>query len=276
MDGYAVRSEETPGSSRSCSGSLPARPRRAPLAPGKAMAIATGGAVPEGADAVVPIEHVEERNDALNVPDAVQAGANVRPRGGYRRGKRDRARGHADRPRSDRRARGGRCGGRVVRAPSTGGGRDHGLRAPRARIDAGPGRDLRVERRDARGAAGCRRSRGRHAQVGGGRRGAHRDAIEQGLSLDVLVTSGGVSVGPHDLVRRVEQLGVEEVFWGVAVKPGKPVSFGVRGTRWCSACRAIPSRRSWRVRCSYCRPWRRYRERPTRARVWSGDDWRAR
>ena len=58
---------------------------------------------------------------------------------------------------------------------------------------------------------------------------AHRDAIEQGLSLDVLVTSGGVSVGPHDLVRRVEQLGVEEVFWGVAVKPGKPVSFGVRG-----------------------------------------------
>ena len=54
--------------------------------------------------------------------------------------------------------------------------------------------------------------------------------IEQGLSLDVLVTSGGVSVGPHDLVRRVEeQLGVEEVFWGVAVKPGKPVSFGVRG-----------------------------------------------
>jgi molybdopterin molybdotransferase len=46
----------------------------------------------------------------------------------------------------------------------------------------------------------------------------------------VLVTSGGVSVGPHDLVRAVErELGVEEVFWGVAVKPGKPLSFGVRG-----------------------------------------------
>jgi molybdopterin molybdotransferase len=46
----------------------------------------------------------------------------------------------------------------------------------------------------------------------------------------VLVTSGGVSVGPHDLVRRIEaELGVEEVFWRVAVKPGKPVSFGVRG-----------------------------------------------
>jgi molybdopterin molybdotransferase len=59
---------------------------------------------------------------------------------------------------------------------------------------------------------------------------AHRGALEHGLAADVLVTSGGVSVGPHDLVRRIEaDLGVEEVFWGVAVKPGKPVSFGVRG-----------------------------------------------
>jgi molybdopterin molybdotransferase len=53
--------------------------------------------------------------------------------------------------------------------------------------------------------------------------------IARGLSADVLVTSGGVSVGPHDLVRRIEaELGVEEVFWQVAMRPGKPVSFGVR------------------------------------------------
>jgi molybdopterin molybdotransferase len=45
----------------------------------------------------------------------------------------------------------------------------------------------------------------------------------------VLVTSGGVSVGEHDLVRAVEhELGVEEIFWRVSIKPGKPVSFGVR------------------------------------------------
>jgi molybdopterin molybdotransferase len=44
----------------------------------------------------------------------------------------------------------------------------------------------------------------------------------------VLVTSGGVSVGPHDLVRGLlRELGVEEAFWGVAVKPGKPAAFGV-------------------------------------------------
>jgi molybdopterin molybdotransferase len=58
---------------------------------------------------------------------------------------------------------------------------------------------------------------------------AHREAIAGGLEHDVLVTSGGVSVGPHDLVRRVErELGVEEVLWRVAVKPGKPISFGAR------------------------------------------------
>src|SRR5439155_25802520 len=59
---------------------------------------------------------------------------------------------------------------------------------------------------------------------------SHRAALERGVRGDVLVTSGGVSVGPHDLLRRVlAELGVEEVFWGIAVKPGKPLAFGVRG-----------------------------------------------
>jgi molybdopterin molybdotransferase len=59
---------------------------------------------------------------------------------------------------------------------------------------------------------------------------AHRDAIARALEADVAVTSGGVSVGPHDLVRAVaRELGVEEVFWGIAMRPGKPLSFGVCG-----------------------------------------------
>ena len=58
---------------------------------------------------------------------------------------------------------------------------------------------------------------------------AHRDALARALESDVVVSSGGVSVGPHDLVRSVAaELGVDEVFWRVAVKPGKPISFGVR------------------------------------------------
>jgi molybdopterin molybdotransferase len=60
---------------------------------------------------------------------------------------------------------------------------------------------------------------------------AHRAALVHALAADIVVTSGGVSVGPHDLVRQVEaDLGVEEVFWRVAVKPGKPIAFGVRGS----------------------------------------------
>jgi molybdopterin molybdotransferase len=59
---------------------------------------------------------------------------------------------------------------------------------------------------------------------------AHRAALEAALAADVVITSGGVSVGPHDLVRQIErELGVQEVFWGVAMRPGKPIAFGVRG-----------------------------------------------
>jgi molybdopterin molybdotransferase len=58
---------------------------------------------------------------------------------------------------------------------------------------------------------------------------SHRRVLEDALEADVVVTSGGVSVGPHDLVRRtLGELGVREEFWRVAVKPGKPVSFGTR------------------------------------------------
>ena len=59
---------------------------------------------------------------------------------------------------------------------------------------------------------------------------ALRPALARALEADVLVSSGGVSVGPHDLVRALlAELGVEEVFWGVAVRPGKPVFFGTWG-----------------------------------------------
>ena len=72
--------------------------------------------------------------------------------------------------------------------------------------------------------------------------------VERGLSSDVLVLSGGVSAGILDLVPGVlADLGVEQVFHKVRLKPGKPLWFGVLPAaaaplarqRWCSACRAI-------------------------------------
>src|SRR6185295_2652343 len=49
---------------------------------------------------------------------------------------------------------------------------------------------------------------------------------------DVVIVSGGVSVGPHDHVKpALLDLGVEERFWGVSLRPGKPTWFGTRGER---------------------------------------------
>jgi molybdopterin molybdotransferase len=60
--------------------------------------------------------------------------------------------------------------------------------------------------------------------------GETRRLIAAALEQDVVLTSGGVSVGEFDFVKQVqEELGVERRFWGVATKPGKPLAFGVRG-----------------------------------------------
>jgi molybdopterin molybdotransferase len=54
--------------------------------------------------------------------------------------------------------------------------------------------------------------------------------VRAGLAGDVLVVSGGVSVGPHDHVKPAfEACGVEEVLWRVRIKPGKPMWFGRTG-----------------------------------------------
>jgi molybdopterin molybdotransferase len=61
-------------------------------------------------------------------------------------------------------------------------------------------------------------------------RAATEAAVRAGLDADVLVVSGGVSVGPHDHVRPAfAACGVEEVFWRVSIRPGKPMWFGRRG-----------------------------------------------
>src|SRR5918999_191764 len=82
MDGFALRSADTPGTlpvaARIAAGSPAPRELRA----GEAMAIATGGVVPEGADAVIPIEYVVQSDNEVELGSAVARGDNVRPRGG--------------------------------------------------------------------------------------------------------------------------------------------------------------------------------------------------
>jgi molybdopterin molybdotransferase len=235
MDGFALRSADTsaapvslPVVARVAAGSPAERPLRAR----EAMAIATGGVVPEGADAVIPLEHVEESEGEIRLGGRVAAGANVRPRGG------------------DARAgetileQGATLGVAQVAALAAAGVAEvRCARRPRAAILV-TGSELRAPGEplepgqiyEANGpllAAALERAGARVEPLGvavDDRRELAR-ALARGLAdADVLVTAGGASVGPHDLVREAQaHLGVEEVFWGVSVKPGKPTAFGVRG-----------------------------------------------
>src|SRR6187401_225811 len=82
MDGYAVRAEDTPGRLPVVFRIAAGVPAERVLEAGESMAISTGGAVPAGADSVVPIEVVAEADNILDVPAPVELGANVRPVGG--------------------------------------------------------------------------------------------------------------------------------------------------------------------------------------------------
>jgi molybdopterin molybdotransferase len=186
--------------------------------------------VPEGADAVIPFEYVVDRDNEVEIDAVVDVGANIRPRGG------DLESGDPVCP------AGTRLGPAQVGALAAAGVAEVLCGAvPRAAVLA-TGTELRRpgeplgpgEVYEANGVilaaqlASAGASVERLAAVADDE-DAHREALARGLEHDVLVTSGGVSVGPHDLVRRIEsELGVDEVFWRVAVKPGKPVSFGVR------------------------------------------------
>jgi molybdopterin molybdotransferase len=231
MDGFALRAADTPGRLPVVERIAAGRPASRALAAGEAMAIATGAAVPEGADAVIPIEYVVERGNEIEIAEQVEPGADIRPRGG------------------DVRAgqvvvsSGMRLGPAQLGALAAAGVADIPTTArPRAAVlSTGtelrpPGTELEPGQiYEANGVLLAAQLATAGAEVErlepvADDEAAHRAALQAGLEADVLVSSGGVSVGPHDLVRSVGgELGVEEVLWGVAVKPGKPLSFGVRG-----------------------------------------------
>jgi molybdopterin molybdotransferase len=225
MDGYAVRADDTPGRLRVSGHSAAGHPAGNTLGAGEAIEISTGAVVPEGADAVVPVEHVVVDGEGVDA-EGVERGANVRPRGGDVR-----------------------AGDVVVGAGTTLGptqlgalaaaGVAHVACARRPHVAVLPtGSELRApgtplgpgeiyESNSTLLAAAVTGAEVLAPAVDDERE--LRAALERGLEADVLLTSGGVSVGEHDLVRTLlAELGVTEVFWGVAVRPGKPLFFGVR------------------------------------------------
>ena len=231
MDGYAVRAADTPGRLPVVERIAAGRPATRALEPGEAMEISTGGVVPEGADAVIPVEYVVQRDNSIEIETAAAGGSNVRARGG-------------DVHAGDVVVEAGvRLGAAQLGALGAAGVAElECVRRPRVAVLAtgtelarpgeplGPGQVYEANALMLAAALAAAGAEVEQLPAVADDEAAHRAALERGLSADVLVTSGGVSVGPHDLVRTIEsELGVEEVFWRVAIRPGKPVSFGTRG-----------------------------------------------
>ncbi|MGI8804029.1 MAG: molybdopterin molybdotransferase MoeA [Solirubrobacteraceae bacterium] len=232
MDGYAVHAADTPARLRVVGESAAGSPFTGELGPGEAVVISTGAVVPASADAIVPVEEIARDGDQVEVTTEIAPGAFVRAAGSdVERGARILAAGTRLGPAQIGAAAAAgldalSCRRRPRVAVLTTGSE---LRPPGHPLGAG-------EIYDANGPMLSAALRATGAEVStiptvGDEEVAHRDALREALEHDVVISSGGVSMGTHDLVRSVGgELGVREIFWKVALRPGKPLAFGVRDT----------------------------------------------
>lgn len=228
MDGFALRAADAPGELRLV-GEVAAGERLLPdVPPGAAVRIMTGAPLPPGTDAVVPLEQAEELGaDRVRLP-ATAIGAFVRRAGGdTRRGDWVELPTEPLSPAS------------VAVLASLGLGEMEVRRRPVVAIlSTGdelvePGRPLEPgqihDANSASLAAAVLEAGGEPISLPGVRDDevAVKAALARAAAAaDMLVVSGGVSVGRHDHVRAaVEELG-ELAFWRIAVQPGKPLAFG--------------------------------------------------
>jgi len=227
VDGYAVRSSDAGRTLRVIGESAAGRPFAGPVAPGTAARVLTGGVVPEGADCVVMVEDVQVDGEVVTVPSPLRAGTNYHKVG------------------DDVRA-----GERVLSAGTQLGAAEIGIaaaigqamlpvrRRPRVALmstgdelvevgkSLGPGQ---IPDSNRWALLAALREAGAEVTLLGiapdepaALRKLVVDALEK---ADVLVTSGGVSVGTHDLVKPLlESLGTVHV-GRVKLKPGKPFTF---------------------------------------------------
>jgi molybdopterin molybdotransferase len=230
MDGFAIRSGRAGRRLHIAGESRAGAPSAVAVGDGEAVRISTGAMLPDGADAVIQIELVSDEGDAVVVGEDVAPGRNVR------------------RPGEDLSA-----GTRVLLAGTRLGPAELGVavnagratlrcaRRPRVAILAtgdelvDPGAPLgpgQIHDSNAPMLHALATESGADATTR--RIPDDRAATEAGIAAalqeaDLIVLSGGVSVGPHDHVKpALAANGVDEVFWRVALRPGRPTWFGVR------------------------------------------------
>lgn len=235
VDGYAVRSADAEaGRVFEVVDEAPAgRPAGKSVGEGEAIKIFTGGVIPEGADAVVMVENTSGWGTEFELKKAAVSGQNLRAAG-------------QDARKGDIILREGAGIGapEIALAATQGYGELPVYRRPRVVVlstgtelvepgtrELSPGEifdsnsfAIVAQAREAGAEASRLYAASDDADV-------LREAVEEALeTADVVVTSGGVSVGEKDLVKSTMlDLGVEQVFWGVKFKPGKPLFFGTRG-----------------------------------------------
>jgi molybdopterin molybdotransferase len=238
MDGFAIRAEDTasaaegePVTLRVAGESRAGSPAERPAKPGEAFRISTGAVVPEGADAILRQEDTVGGDGSIETERRVEPGTDIRRAG------------EDVRP-GDAVLEPGTALGAAELGVLASIGRDpvpcH--RRPRLTLigtgdelvdpggEIGPG-----QIRDTNGVALTALTDQAGAELTARRRvGDDPDAtsavLAEAIRGDVTVICGGVSVGPHDHVRpALEDLGTEQLFWGVALRPGRPTWFGLSG-----------------------------------------------
>lgn len=240
MDGYAVRAEDVRAAGRDHTvelevlEDLPAgRVSRTSVGRGQAIRIMTGAPLPKGADAVVMVEDTEKAGGRVKVRLAVRPTDNTGQAGeDLRKGELVLEQGAVIGPAET----GLLAAAGLARVPV--------IRRPKVAVIA-TGDEI-VEPGERKAAGQIRNSNGpalmamalragadaRYLGIARDRRSSLRAKLARAKGADILILSGGVSVGDYDLVRdELRTAGVMPVFWQVRIKPGKPVFFGRRGSQ---------------------------------------------
>lgn len=230
-DGFAVRTADLPGDLQVIGEVRAGSVFDGLVKTGQTVEIMTGAPLPEGADAVVMVEHVERNGDRVRIERTAKSGDNFGARG------REAGQGTAVLH------TGQRLGfAEIAALTMVGRSRVSVFRKPRVGIV--PTGDEIVEADHQPGPFQIRNSNAWSLAVQVAHAGAEpqilpiardnyestRSAAENGLKCDLLLLSGGVSAGKYDIVERVlSDLGARFFFDRVAIQPGQPLVFGTAG-----------------------------------------------
>ncbi len=233
-DGFAVRASDVPGSIRIRGEVRAGQEEQAPIGQGEGMEIMTGAPVPEGADAIVMVEHTSRPGDReMRTDSQAQPGQFINGRGAEARAG------------SVLIARGTRIDASHIATLAMTGHENVSVYARPSVAILATGDELvevseqpqphQVRNSNAFMLAALVASSGGRPSIlpiARDTRQLLRPRLEEGLEHDMLLISGGVSAGKYDLVKpTLSELGVEFQFERVRVQPGQPTAFGCHGRK---------------------------------------------